>query len=147
MAFFRQAPRQRCPALTSGPNHTKLGFLCFCRPFNLNRALETGRHHYWQIGTVLADFGVFLAFFWKQEDIIISRLARFFVGFSAGSKTTLPFACPWSEWYQTRFFGLLRAIPPEEGVGSGKIPVLADYPNFARFFRQAPRQRCLALTS
>ena len=68
---------------------------------------------------------------WKQEDTIISRLARFFVGFSAGSKTTLPFACPWTEWHQIRFFGLLRAIPPEVGVGSGKIAVLADYPNFA----------------
>ena len=46
LAFFRPAPRRRCPALTSGPNYTKLGFLCLCRPFHLNRALETGRHHY-----------------------------------------------------------------------------------------------------
>ena len=44
--FFRPAPRRRCPSLTSGPNRTKLGFLGFCRPFHLNRALETGRHHY-----------------------------------------------------------------------------------------------------
>ena len=42
VAFFRPAPRRCCPALTSGPNCTKLGFLGFCRPFHRNRALETG---------------------------------------------------------------------------------------------------------
>ena len=71
---------------------------------------------------------------WKRKDTIISRLAwfwRFFVGFSAGSKTTLPFAYPWTELHQTLFLGLLQAISPELGVGSGNIPVLADYPNFA----------------
>ena len=46
LAFFRPTPRRRCPTLTPGPNCTKLGFLCFCRPFHLNRALETRRHHY-----------------------------------------------------------------------------------------------------
>ena len=109
MAFFRPAPRRRCPALTSGPNYTKLGFLCVRRPFHLNRALE-------------------------REDTIISRLARFwrfFGGFSAGSKTTLSCAYPWPELYQTRFLGLLQAILPESSVRNGKIPVLADYPNFA----------------
>ena len=55
----------------------------------------------------------------------------FLAVFLAGSKTTLPFAYPWTESHQTRFLGLLQAIPPELGVGSGKIPVLADYPNFA----------------
>ena len=55
----------------------------------------------------------------------------FLAVFLAGSKTTLPFAFPWTELHQTRFLGLLQAIPPELGVGSGKIPVLADYPNFA----------------
>ena len=71
---------------------------------------------------------------WKREDTIISRLARFwwFLGaFSAGSKTTLPFAYPLTELHQTRFLGLLQAIPPESSVRNGKIPVLADYPNFA----------------
>ena len=29
------------------------------------------------------------------------------------------------------FLGLLQAISPELGVGSGNLPVLADYPNFA----------------
>ena len=33
--------------------------------------------------------------------------------------------------HQTRFLGLLQAIPPESSVRNGKIPVLADYPNFA----------------
>ena len=55
----------------------------------------------------------------------------FFGVFSAGSKTTLPFAYPWTELHQTRFLGLLQAISPESGVGSGNIPVLPDYPNFA----------------
>ena len=71
---------------------------------------------------------------WKREDTIISRLAgfwRFFAGFSAGSKTTLSCAYPWPELYQTRFLGLLQAILPESSVRNGKIPVLADYPNFA----------------
>ena len=54
-----------------------------------------------------------------------------FGGFLAGSNSTLPFAYPWTELHQTRFLWLLQAIPPELGVGSGKIPVLADYPNFA----------------
>ena len=70
----------------------------------------------------------------NEKDTIISRLARFwrFFGvFSAGSKTTLPFAYPWTELHQTRFLGLLQAISPESGVGSGNIPVLPDYPNFA----------------
>ena len=71
LAFFRPAPRRRCPALTSGPNYTKLGFLCFCRPFHLNRALETGRHHYQQIGTVLAFF---LAFFRLSQRRCFSAL-------------------------------------------------------------------------
>ena len=109
LAVFRLAPRRRCPSLTPGPNCTKLGFLCFCRPFHLNRALETGRH-------------------------IISRLARFWRFFgvlSAGSKTTLPFAYPWTELHHTWFLGLLQAIPPDSSVRNGKIPVLADYPNFA----------------
>ena len=109
MEFFRPAPRRRCPVLTPGPNCTKLGFLCFCRPFHLNRALETGRHHYEQIGTVLAFFG----------------------GFSAGSKTMLSCAYLWTELHKTRFLGLLQAISPGLGIGSRKIQVLADYPNFA----------------
>ena len=103
--FFRPAPRRRFPALTSGPNCTKLGFLCSCRPFHLNRAL-------------------------KREDTIISRLARFwsfFGAFSAGSKTTLPFAYPLTELHQTRFLGLLEQL--------------------LAFFRPAPRRRFPALTS
>ena len=51
--------------------------------------------------------------------------------FSADSKTTLPFAYPWTELHQTQFLGLLQAIPPESSVENGKIPVLADYPNLA----------------
>ena len=61
----------------------------------------------------------------------MARFWRFFGVFFAGSKRTLPFAFPWTELHKTRFLGLLQAIPPELGVGSGKIPVLADYPNFA----------------
>ena len=71
---------------------------------------------------------------WKWEDTIISRLARywrFFGGFSAGSKTTVSCAYPLTELHQTRFLGLLQAIPPESSVRNGKIPVLADYANFA----------------
>ena len=54
-----------------------------------------------------------------------------FGGFTAGSKTTLSCAYPWTELHQTRFLGLLQAISPELGVGSGILPVLADYPNLA----------------
>ena len=112
LAFFWLAPRRRCPSLTPGPNCTKLGFLGFCRPFHRNRVLEAETYQYYQITPILlpgATFGVF----------------------SADSKTTLPFAYPWTELHQTRFLGLLQAISPESGVGSGNIPVLPDYPNFA----------------
>ena len=71
---------------------------------------------------------------WKREDTIISRLARFlpfFGAFSAGSKTTLSCAYPLTEVHRTRFLGLLQVIPPESSVRNGKIPVLADYSNFA----------------
>ena len=60
----------------------------------------------------------------------MARFWRFFGGFSAGSKTTLSCAYPWPELHQTRFLGLLQAIPLESSVRNGKIPVLADYPNF-----------------
>ena len=82
---------------------------------------------------------------WKRENTSISRLAWFwcsFGAFSAGTKTTLSWAYPWNELQQTRFLGLLQAIPPESGVGNGKIPVLADCLCFAplstfwRFFVQ-----------
>ena len=112
LAFFRPAPRRRCPALTSGLNYTKLGFLGFCRPLNRNQALKTGKYQYKQITPILlpgATFG----------------------GFSAGSKTTLSCAYPWPKLHPTRLLGLLQAIPPESSVENGKIPVLADYPNFA----------------
>ena len=46
LAFFRQAPRRRCSALTSGPNCTKLGFVGFCRPFHRNQALKTVKYQY-----------------------------------------------------------------------------------------------------
>ena len=65
--------------------------------------------------------------------------------------TTLPFAYPWTELHQTRFLGLLQAIPPESSVRNGKIPVLADYPNFApwsnfwRFFGRVQNDVVLRL--
>ena len=74
---------------------------------------------------------------WKRKNTSITRLPQFcsleqlLAFFSADSKTTLPFAYPWTELHQTRFLGLLQAISPESGVGSGNIPVLPDYPNFA----------------
>ena len=80
---------------------------------------------------------------WKRENTSISRLAWFwcsFGAFSAGTKTTLSWAYPWNELQQTRFLGLLQAIPPESGLGKEKIPVLADCPcfppwsNFWQFF-------------
>ena len=80
---------------------------------------------------------------WKRENTSISRLAWFwcsFGAFSAGTKTTLSWAYPWNELHQTRFLGLLQAIPPEYGVGKEKIPVLADclcfapWSNFWQFF-------------
>ena len=60
---------------------------------------------------------------WKRENIIISRLPRFwrfFCAFSAVSKTTLSCAYPWTELHQTSFLRLLQAIPPESTVGNGK---------------------------
>ena len=103
--FFRTAPRRHCPALTSGPNYTKLGFLCFCRP-PPESSVGNGKT------PLLAD--------WHG-----------FGGFSAGSKTPLSCAYPLTELHQTQFPGLLQAIPPESSVENGKIPVLANYPNLA----------------
>ena len=130
LAFFRLAPRRRCPSLTPGPNCTKLGFLCFCRPFHRNRVLEAETYQYYQITPILlpgATFGVF----------------------SADSKTTLSCAYPWTELHQTRFPVFLQAIPPESSVGNEKTPLLADWHGFGvflAFFRLAPRRRCPSLT-
>ena len=130
LAFFRPTPRRRCPALTPGPNCTKLGFLCFCRPFHRNRVLEAETYQYYQITPILlpgATFGVF----------------------SADSKTTLSCAYPWTELHQTRFPVFLQAIPPESSVGNEKTPLLADWHGFGvflAFFRLAPRRRCPSLT-
>ena len=55
----------------------------------------------------------------------------FFGVFSADSETTLSCAYPSTKLHQARFLGLLQAIPPESGVGNGKIPVQADCPRFA----------------
>ena len=57
----------------------------------------------------------------------------FLAVFLAGSKTTLPFAYPWTESHQTWFLGLLQAIPPESSVGNGKTPLLADWHGFGGF--------------
>ena len=54
-----------------------------------------------------------------------------FGAFSAGTKTTLSWAYPWTELHQTRFQWLLHAIPQESSVGNEKISVLADCPCFA----------------
>ena len=130
LAFFRLAPRRRCPSLTPGPNCTKLGFLGFCRPFHRNRVLEAETYQYYQITPILlagATFGVF----------------------SADSKTTLSCAYPWTELHQTQFPVFLQAIPPESGVGNEKTPLLADWHGFGvffAFFRLAPRRRCPSLT-
>ena len=130
LAFFRLAPRRRCPSLTPGPNCTKLGFLGFCRPFHRNRVLEAETYQYYQITPILlpgATFGVF----------------------SAGLKTTLSCAYLWTELHQTRLPVFLQAIPPESGVGNGKTPLLADWHGFGvflAFFRLAPRRRCPSLT-
>ena len=43
----------------------------------------------------------------------------------------LSYAYPCPKLHPTLFLGLLQAITPESGVENGKIPVLADYPNFA----------------
>ena len=152
LALFRLAPRGRCPSLTPGPNCTKLGsgkipvladypnfppWSNFWRFFGRLQddavlRLPLDRITPNSVSCVFAGHSTRIEP-WKRKDTIISRLARFwrfFGAFSAGSKTTLPFAYPWTELHQTRFLGLLQAISPELGVGSGKIPVLADYPNF-----------------
>ena len=73
---------------------------------------------------------------WQRENIIFSRLPRFwrfFGAFSAVSKTTLSCAYPLTELHQTRFLGLLQAIPLELSVETGKH----HYKQFAtlrRFF-------------
>ena len=112
LALFWPARRRHCPALTLGMNCTKLGSLGF----------STIPRHSTRIKR------------WKRENTSISRLAWFwcsFGAFSAGTKTTLSWAYPWNKLQQTRFLGLLQAIPPESGVGNEKIPVLADCPCFA----------------
>ena len=60
---------------------------------------------------------------WKQENIIINRLPRFwrlFSAFSAVSETTLSCSYPLTELHETRFLGLLQAIPPESNLGNRK---------------------------
>ena len=241
MAFFSTGSKTTLSCAYLWTELHKIGFLCFCRPFHLNRAFETGRHHYYQIGTVLAVFWRFFCWLqedaafrlpldriapnsvswafaghstgigcWKRKNISISRLPQFcslehfwrFFGrlqddavlrlpldritqnrfpvflqaippessvgngktplladwhgfgvflafFLAGSKTTLPFAFPWTELHQTRFPVFLQAIPPESSVGNGKTPLLADWHGFGGFltvFRPAQRRRCPALT-
>ena len=66
----------------------------------------------------------------------MSRLPRFwhfFGTFSAVSKTTLCCAYPLTELHQTRFLGLLQAIPPESSVGNGKTSLLADCHGFGAY--------------
>ena len=131
MAFFRPAPRRRCPVLTPGPNCTKLGFLCFCRPFHLNRALETGRHHYQQIGTVLAVFWRF--FGWLKDDAVLhSPLARI-----------APNSYFWA------FAGHFNGIGcwKLKNTTISRLPQFCSLEQLLAFFRLAPRRRCPALTS
>ena len=74
---------------------------------------------------------------WKRENIIISRLPRFwclFGVFSAVSKTTLSCAYPLIELHQTRFLGLLQAIPPDSSIGNVKTSFLADCHDLALFW-------------
>ena len=131
MAFFRPAPRRRCPVLTLSPNCTKLGFLCFCRPFHLNRALETGRHHYQQIGTVLAVFWRFFA--WLKDDAgLHSPLARI-----------APNSVSWA------FAGHFNGIGywKRKNTSISRLPRFSSLEQLLAFFRPAPRRRCPALTS
>ena len=75
----------------------------------------------------------------------------FLAVFSAGSKTTLSCAYPWPKLHPTRFPRLMQAITPQSCVENGKIPVLADYPNFApwsnfwRFFCSLQKDAVLRL--
>ena len=112
-AFFLQAPRRRCPALTSGPNYTKLAFPRLLQAIPPESSVGNRKT------PLLADWHGFGGF-----------LAR---GFSAGSKTMLSCAYPWPKLHPTRFLRLLQAITPESSVENGKIPVLADYPNWVHF--------------
>ena len=117
--FFRQAPRRRCPALTSGPNYTKLGLPVFLQAIPPESSVGNGKT------PLLADWHGF------------------------GSKTTLSCAYPLTELHQTRFPVFLQAIPPESSVGNGKTPLLADWHGFGIFlsvFRLTPRRRCPSLT-
>ena len=130
LELFRTARRRRCPGLTARPNCTKLEFLGLCRPFHRNQAFETGKYQYYQIA-------------------LVSLPGATFGSFSAGSKTTLSWAYPWTELHQTRFQWLLLAIPQESSVGNEKISVLADWPGFGAFlalFWPARRRHCPALT-
>ena len=132
--LFWQAPRQRCPSLTSRPNYTKLGFLCFCRPFHLNRALETGRHHYWQIGTVLADFGVFFAFFWLVPRRCCPSLAP---GPNCLNSVSWAFAG------HSTGIGCWK----RKNTSISRLPEFCSLEQLLGFFWPAPRRRCPALTS
>ena len=131
LAFFRPAPRRCCPALTSGPNSTKLGFLCFCMPFHLNRALETGRHHYQQIGTVLAFFWRFFGCL-KEDAFLHSPLARI-----------APNSVSWA------FAGHFNGIGcwKRKNTSISRLPQFCSLEQLLAFFRPAPRRCCPALTS
>ena len=103
MAFFRPAPRRRFPALTSGRELHQTRFPVLLQAIPPESSVGNGKT------PLLADWHGF------------GRFWRFF----GCSKTTLPFAYPLTELHQTRFLGLLQAIPPESSVRNGKIPVLA----------------------
>ena len=128
---FRPAPRRCCPALTLGPNCTKLVFFGFCRPFHRNWVLETGRHHYEQIGTVLAVFWRFFGCL-KDDAVLHSPLARI-----AQNSFSWAFA--------GHFTGIGYSKPKNTSIS--RLPQFCSLEQLLAFFRPAPRRCCPALTS
>ena len=117
-AFFRLAPRRRCPALTCLDRITPNSVSCVLQAIPPESSVGNGKT------PLLAD--------WPHG---FGSLEQLLVVFSAGSKTTLSCAYLWTELHQTRFpVGFLQAIPPESSVGNGKTPLLADWHGIWRFF-------------
>ena len=131
MAFFRPAPRRRCPALTSGPNYTKLYFLCFLQAIPPESSVGNGKTPllaHWH------DFGGFCRFFGRLQDDAALRLPMDRIALNSVS---------WA------FAGHFTRIGcwKRKYTSISRLPQFCSLEQLLAFFRPTLRRRCPALTS